>query len=205
MTSSPGSVHSRFLLILIAGVAAAWLVGLFLFAAQIRAIGEPVIDASLPAADAIVVLTGGSERLTTGLELLTAGKGRKLLVSGVHQGLTLDRVLAKRPVSKQLRDCCIVLGHAADNTVGNAEETRLWMESEKFHSLRLVTAHYHMPRSLLIFHRNLPGIEIIPHPVAPDSVKLSQWWLRAGTASLLIMEYNKYLYALARAQVEMLE
>ena len=205
MFITPSHVQRRFLLILIAGIAVAWLIGLFLFAAQISAIGEPVIDASLPATEAIVVLTGGSERLATGLELLAAGKGRKLLVSGVHPGLTLDHILAKHPIAKELRACCIILGHAADNTFGNAEETRVWMESEKLHSLRLVTAHYHMPRSLLIFHRVLPGIEIIPHPVAPDSVKLSHWWLRSGTASLLITEYNKYLYALARERLEMLE
>jgi len=174
-----------------------WVAGLFLFAAQIAAANEPVIDTFLQPTEAIVVLTGGSERLSTGLDLLMAGKGKKLLISGVPQEVNLKNILAKHSVSQELRDCCILLGHAADNTVGNADETRAWMAAEKYVSLRLVTAHYHMPRSLLIFKQALPGIEIVPHPVIPDSVKLRDWWTRSGTASLLIAEYNKYLYVLA--------
>jgi uncharacterized SAM-binding protein YcdF (DUF218 family) len=190
-------------LLFLAGLAfGGWLAGLFVFAAQITAFDEPAIDAALPPTEAIVVLTGGSERVSTGLELLMASKGKKLLISGVPQGLNLNHILVKHSVTPELRDCCVFLGHAADNTVGNAEETRVWVEAEKFHSLRLVTAHYHMPRSLLIFKKALPGIEIVPHPVAPDRVKLTDWWLRPGTASLLITEYNKYLFELGREWVE---
>jgi uncharacterized SAM-binding protein YcdF (DUF218 family) len=188
------------LLFLCTGLAAgAWLAGLFLFVAEVRTAEEPVIDAALPPSEAIVVLTGGSDRLATGLALLMAGKGSKLLISGVHPGLTLNKVLARQAVPQNLRDCCIFLGHVADNTIGNAEETRAWMESESFRSVRLVTANYHMPRSLLIFRAHLPNATIIPHTVAPESVKMGFWWLRPGTAGLLMMEYNKYLYTLARA------
>ncbi|NTU76923.1 MAG: YdcF family protein [Alphaproteobacteria bacterium] len=182
----------------------AWLVGFFAFITLVERYNEPVINPALEIADAIVVLTGGSDRLSTGVELLVAGKGRKLLVSGVHPGLTLDSVLAKHPVEPVLRDCCIFLGHAADNTLGNATETHAWISAENFHSLRLVTAHYHMPRSLLIFHRIMPETTIFPHPVVPESVKLESWWSHTGTASLLMTEYNKYLYALLNLPVEAL-
>jgi uncharacterized SAM-binding protein YcdF (DUF218 family) len=90
------------------------------------------------------------------------------------------------------------LGHAAESTLGNAEETQTWMSIENYHSLRLVTANYHMPRSLLIFHSSMPDAFIIPHPIAPESVKLQAWWRRPGTASLLVTEYNKYLIAVLR-------
>jgi uncharacterized SAM-binding protein YcdF (DUF218 family) len=198
-------IRSSFLMILILVLAALWLNGFLSFIDMIGGITEPVINDALSPTEAIVVLTGGSDRLTTGLELLAAGKGRKLLISGVHPGLTLNRVLAKYPVKQELRDCCIVLGHAADNTVGNAEETLAWMQAEKFHSLRLVTAHYHMPRSLMIFHELLPDMEIVPHPVIPDSVKLDDWWQTPHTASLLVMEYNKYLFARLRLWLETLQ
>ena len=93
-----------------------------------------------------------------------------------------------------------MLGHAADNTRGNADETLAFMMAEGFTSLRLVTAHYHMPRSLLLFRELLPPmIEVVPYPVDPDIVSLKDWWQRPGTAALLVMEYNKYLYAWARA------
>lgn len=191
----------RFFLIL-AGIAALlWLAGLQAFVAHIETLAEPAIGSALESTDAIVVLTGGSERVSTGLALLRAGKGKKLFISGVHAGLTLDEILGNQAAPKPLRDCCIVLGHAAGSTLGNAEETREWLRHQNAHSLRLVTANYHMPRSLLIFHAAMPEMTIIAHPVAPDSVKLEGWWAHPGTASLLVTEYTKYLWANARQWV----
>ncbi len=181
----------------------AWLAGFFIYIAQVSTASEPLIDAHLPATDAIVVLTGGSERISTGLDLLSAGKGRKLLISGVPQNLTLIHVLANHNVSPELRECCIMLGHDAVDTVGNAEETKTWVKAENIHTLRLVTAHYHMPRSLLLFRRMLPDTVITPHAVAPNSVPLDGWWKRYGTTSLLITEYNKYVVAMLREWWEM--
>ncbi len=180
-------------------VFAFWAGGLVLFVAQVTRYVEPKISQELDPTDAIVVLTGGSERLAAGIELLKAGKGKKLLISGVYPGVGLDRVLSGTDVSEELRTCCIALGYAADNTLGNAAETLAFMEKEGFHSLRLVTANYHMPRSHLFFRRRMPDLRITIHPVSPDIVSLSDWWVRPGTTSLLIGEYNKYLYARLRA------
>lgn len=178
-----------------AGICAAlWLAGLVLFANHVRNL-DAAAENQLAPTDAIVVLTGGSERLRTGLDLLKAGHGKKLFISGVHPHLTLDHVLGNTPLAPDLRACCIVLGHAAESTEGNAIETQNWMAFENYHSLRLVTANYHMPRSLLLFHAVMPEMVIIPHPVAPESVHLDDWWLHVGTASLLATEYNKYLVA----------
>jgi uncharacterized SAM-binding protein YcdF (DUF218 family) len=183
-----------------AGFAAlVWLAGLGVFVNSIEA-----LDARPPAeavTDAIVVLTGGSERLSAGFELLNAHKGKKLFISGVHPGLPLDRLPGNPPVPKELRDCCVTLGFDAETTFGNANETRNWMINEGYHSLRLVTANYHMPRSLLVFRAEMPDFEIVPHPVTPDSVKLDDWWRRPGTASLLVTEYDKYLLAALRLQL----
>ena len=70
--------------------------------------------------------------------------------------------------------------------------------SEGYRSLRLVTAWYHMPRSLLEFERAMPEISIIAHPVFPAEARPERWsaWHRA--ASLLLGEYIKYLAALFR-------
>ncbi|MDP6952784.1 MAG: YdcF family protein, partial [Alphaproteobacteria bacterium] len=70
-----------------------------------------------------------------------------------------------------------------------------WMAKEGYRSLRLVTAAYHMPRSLLEFHRAMPDLRLIPHPVFPDSVRLDAWWRHPGTVALLASEYAKYLLA----------
>ena len=39
-------------------------------------------------ADGIVVLTGGASRITDAIELLAAGRGKRLLISGVHRTTT---------------------------------------------------------------------------------------------------------------------
>jgi uncharacterized SAM-binding protein YcdF (DUF218 family) len=175
-----------------------WLLGLELFVAHIASLHEPASEPELEATDAIVTLTGGSERVPAGVALLEAGKGKMLLISGVHPGLTLDRLLGPEAVPKELRGCCIILGHAAESTMGNAEETLRWMQNQNYHSLRLVTANYHMPRSLMIFHAAMPDIKIIPHPVMPDGLQLSGWWLHPHTTNLLVVEYNKYIVAAVR-------
>ncbi len=183
-------------LFFVAGLAAVvWLTGLILFVEHVRTMDATTSTAISEPADAIVVLTGGSERVRTGVDLLKAGHGKKLFISGVHLGLSLEQVLGNQVVPVDLRNCCIILGHTAESTQGNVEETQSWLALENYHSMRLVTANYHMPRSLLLFHNLLPDVKIIPYPVVPETVVLDDWWRHGGTESLLITEYDKYLFA----------
>ena len=177
-------------------VLAGWSSGLIWFAETIPREQPP--QAALRHADALVVLTGGSERLAAGVEMLAAGHGDKLFVSGVYHGVDVRELLRLVKASPGKLECCIILGYAADSTAGNAEETAEWMRTERYTSLRLVTANYHMRRSMLEFTLALPGVEIIPYPVVPANVHLDEWWLWRGTASLIINEYHKYLLARLR-------
>lgn len=175
--------------LLAAGVV--WGAGLVRFAG---AIPDKVAD---PASrtDAIVVLTGGSERVATGLRLLAENKAERMFISGVHPAVDVAKLirLAGRPVADL--DSRVEAGHGALDTGGNAAETAAWIRQRGYRSLRLVTGYYHMPRSLFEFRMALPEAEVIPHPVFPNHVKQSTWWLRPGTAALIIGEYNKYLLA----------
>lgn len=172
-------------------VGIAWSAGLARFAG---AIPDRVAD---PAShtDAIVVLTGGSERVATGLQLLAENKAERMFISGVHPAVDVPKLikLAGRQVADL--DRRIEAGHGALDTGGNAAETAAWMRQRGYRSLRLVTGYYHMPRSLFEFRMTLPEAEVIPHPVFPGQVKQSDWWLRPATAALIIGEYNKYLLA----------
>ena len=141
--------------------------------------------------DAIVVLTGGSFRLEAGAALLAQGRARKLFVTGVTAGVEAGRLLPG--LSAEQIACCVILGRYADSTAGNARETAAWMGGEAYRSLRLVTASYHMPRSLDEFRAAMPGMEIVPHPVFPGHVKQDGWWRWPGTANLIASEYSKYL------------
>ncbi|MDH3738470.1 MAG: YdcF family protein [Alphaproteobacteria bacterium] len=149
-------------------------------------------------ADAIVVLTGGGGRLELGLRLLSQGTAAQLFISGVDPGVDKVALLQSRQISGATLDCCITLGHNANDTFGNAIETRRWMESRGYKSLYIVTANYHMPRSLVEFRSVLPEWELTPLPVHPASVRLDDWWRWPGTIRLLASEYTKYLATLAR-------
>lgn len=181
--------------IAIAVAAIAWCGGLAWFVTLVprNAIADP------SATDAIVVLTGGSQRVENGLTLLAQGKAKKLFVSGVYRSTDVKALLHAAKEPAQWLTCCIELGHEADNTRGNAAETAAWMKAENFHSLRLVTASYHMPRSLLEFSRAMPDIQIVPNPVFPNG-KYRVWWQSPHAVMLLLGEYMKYLFALTGLQ-----
>jgi uncharacterized SAM-binding protein YcdF (DUF218 family) len=168
-------------------------------------LSRPLPENQAISTDAIVVLTGGPLRLQSGMDLLRDGKGRKLFVSGVNQQVDLDALLRISGNAPDWASCCTAVGHDADNTLGNARETAQWMRQQGFKSLRLVTAWYHMPRSLLELDRAMPEIVIIAHPVFPDELTQEHWWLSSGAVLLLTGEYAKYLGALVRPVVERLQ
>jgi uncharacterized SAM-binding protein YcdF (DUF218 family) len=175
-------------------LAALWGGGLIAFS---RSIPGTVVDRTTPT-DAIIVLTGGSKRVATGLNLVTNGLAVRALVSGVHRDVEIEQLLQNGPnVGQDLR-CCVDAGHGALDTAGNASESAAWMRRHGFRSLRLVTASYHMPRSLLEFRHAMPEAIVIPHPVFSDDVKIDNWWQWPGTASLIVREYNKFLLSWAR-------
>jgi uncharacterized SAM-binding protein YcdF (DUF218 family) len=185
------------ILVLFGVVAVLWTTGLFWFAATLET--EPEI--SDRRTDAIVVLTGGSLRVEQGIKLLSRGLADKLFVSGVAQGVDVKKLLKISREAPEHLSCCIALGYEADDTAGNARETADWMQAQGYASLRLVTAAYHMPRSLLEFRRTMPEVEILPHPVFPAHVKQEDWWRWPGSTNLLVSEYSKFLIARLRAFV----
>ncbi len=177
-----------------------WTGGLISFAEGIPEHGSE----STTDTDAIVVLTGGSGRLRTGLDLLLAGRAKRLFVSGVYRGVDVTQLLALLKQSPDQVENRISIGNAVD-TIENALETKAWMHQQGFTSLRLVTAAYHMPRSLLEFQDAMPDIRIEPHPVFPEHVKQEFWWAWPGTMALTATEYNKYLVAWLRHKINALE
>ena len=90
----------------------------------------------------------------------------------------------------------------ATNTQENAAETAVWAATRGVTSIRLVTGGYHMPRSLLEFRGAMPDVELVPHPVFPDHVKLAKWWAYPGTLALTASEYTKFVAAWLRLRLE---
>ncbi len=186
---------------------AVWIVGMLAIASSAWAAGLVWFAMTIPRdvmdiethTDAIVVLTGGSERIDTGLKLLAEGRAEQLYISGVGGPTKAPELVARTASDPQLGER-VAIGNAI-NTPGNAAETAEWVHTHHISSIRLVTASYHMRRSLLELGAAMPEIKIIPHPVFPANVKSNDWWRWPGTASLIAREYTKFAITWAFQQI----
>jgi uncharacterized SAM-binding protein YcdF (DUF218 family) len=155
----------------------------------------PAADKPRRNADGIVVLTGGSSRVSDAIELLSAGYGRRLLISGVHPTNGYSDIQRTLPDSQRLLACCVDLDHSAVNTRSNATETRRWAVERGFHSLIVVTSNYHMPRAIVELSHAMPDIELVPFAVVGEKWREEPWWTSGAALRLLLSEYAKYLFA----------
>jgi len=152
--------------------------------------------------DGIVALTGGSQRIGDAIDLLACGYAGRLLITGVNEHTSKGEIARLNPGQRRLFDCCVDLDYRARNTVGNAVETRRWMDGNRFGSLIVVTSNYHMPRTLLELDAALPGAEKVPFPVVHEGTQADDWWRNPATARLLASEYVKYVAGWQRTRVE---
>jgi uncharacterized SAM-binding protein YcdF (DUF218 family) len=178
---------------LAAGGFALFVAGLVFFASSMHRYEK----AEVRPADGIVVLTGGEQRVREAIKLLADGHARRLLISGVNRQTTRDDLRRLTGLANVLFDCCVDIGYAALDTIGNAEETRNWAKTWQFNKLLVVTSTYHMPRSLAEFSRAMPAVDLLPHAVAARNFHNDAWWLHAATAKTVAIEYIKYLSSLS--------
>src|ERR1700722_9032675 len=142
---------------------------------------EVALDRS---ADGIVVLTGGPSRVTDGRERPAAGRGKRLLITGVNPGTTTGDIARQTVDYSRLLKCCVDLDYSALNTLGNAVQARLWAIEHGFKSLIVVTSSYHMPRALAELAHQLPDAALIPFPVVSDRLRIEPWWSNGETTKL---------------------
>ncbi|WP_186396013.1 MULTISPECIES: YdcF family protein [unclassified Stappia] len=152
-------------------------------------------------ADAIVVLTGGSERVKHALALLQAGNAERLLISGVHPETTPQQIVISTASDLSLFSCCVDLDRNANNTLENASETAKWARENGFARLLVVTSAYHMPRALLELRSTMSDFDLVPVPVQTADLAPERWHEEPRTALLLAREHLKYLLAWLRIAV----
>ena len=186
------------LVLLVAGLAAAFLAGFCRFAQTVTS-AEPPENAK---ADAIVALTGGASRIQDALQLLQEGRGRRLLITGVNPNTSRRELIRQTASPDALFDCCVDLDWRAMNTIGNAEEARKWAERGGFRSLIVVTSGYHMPRSMAELNHVMPDVDLVAYPVVPERLRDHPWWRDPQAARLLLGEYVKFVAAVARIRVD---
>lgn len=163
-----------------------WGLGFLWFSASVASAKPQSPDTKT---DAIIVLTGGDKRVNTGLDLLAANKADYLLISGVNAKVKPEEIIALWRGDHQKVLPKLTLGYTADSTATNATESREWIAKNNIRSVRLVTANYHMARSMLLMKQQVPDLQIVKHPVVPADFEpwREQFW------PLTFQEYNKFL------------
>ncbi|TAN60420.1 YdcF family protein [bacterium] len=143
-------------------------------------------------ADAIVVLTGGRNRVHEGLSLLRAGRAGTLILSGVGAVAGLDDIFFKQLTADERER--IILEKKSASTYENAVEAKKLMKEKRFKSMLLVTSVYHMKRAVFIFN-NVFGesLAITPQPVSSPNFDEKRWW---SEKSLIMLggEFFKYCW-----------
>lgn len=178
-----------------------FVLGLTASGIQYRALSLP-ISPPAPAGpfltDGLVVATGGQARIPTGLNLMIAGRAKRMLLTGVGSGITKDMLASSLTLSRLQKHqliCCVDLDFTAADTAGNAKATANWMQMNGFETLRLVTANYHIARARLEFERQMPNITIRYFAVSPPDLNPEGWYSDWRVARLLLRESVKYMAA----------
>ena len=154
-------------------------IGFVLFALTL---GKPAPADAAPT-DAVVVLTGGPHRIEHAVEVLRAGKAKRLLVAGADPLVTKADMARRLRGSQKLLKCCVDLGSESVDTRSNAEEADRWLALHHFRSLRLITSDWHMRRARYEFGKVLGS----KYTLVTDGVRSDPSFLT------LFGEYNKYI------------
>lgn len=141
-------------------------------------------------ADAIIVLTGGQNRIERGLELLSQGISTELFITGVNQAVSKKDILALAPKPDRVPDCCITLGYKAETTIENAIEAKEWLtDKPDIKTVELITSDYHIYRAAVEFRAIIEDVEFRLHPVPDMSTQKNAEHYFRTTSN----EYNKFL------------
>lgn len=173
----------------------AMLFGGFLHFADSITTMKPPAD---PKADAIVVLTGGYQRIDQAVDLLRQHAGNRLLISGVHPTTTRAQIRKLTQSPADLFNCCVDIGYDALDTIGNAREAVKWIHRNGYRHILVVTNNYHMPRSIAELKYVDADTDFIPYPVVSADLKTTAWFMEPNALRTMLYEYAKVLLAGAR-------
>ncbi len=139
---------------------------------------------------AIIVLTGGNNRIQTGLKLWQDNISDNLFITGVHPSVKKSDIISMWNGNEPLPKCCLTLGHKATTTRENAVETKAWIEKQNINDIKLVTSNYHITRALLEFKHIMPEVNITTNSVTEKTSPLKNYnfW------KISFLEYHKFMF-----------
>ncbi|MCZ7464364.1 YdcF family protein [Rhizobium rhizogenes] len=148
--------------------------------------------------DAIIVLTGGYQRIEQAVGLLRDGVGKRLLISGVNPATTRSQIRKMTQGSSDMFSCCVDMGYKAIDTIGNANEAASWIRDHNYSSIVVVTNNYHMHRSLHELRSASPQTQFIAYPVISADLARTNWFVEPDVVRTMLYEYLKFVAAAGR-------
>lgn len=148
-----------------------------------------------PKSDAIVVLTGGANRIQTAFSLMDKNLGDRLLITGVNSQTSKSAIFSALNRDVKNSKIEVDIDRLALDTIGNAKETALWAKNHGYKKIIVVTSDFHLSRSLLELKLAMPNVELIPYPAFANRIKNSDQYLRSN-----LKEYGKLVAATLRIQ-----
>ena len=201
-------IYRLFFTIIILSFCIFWFIGLFNYKEKIISLTKLSYKNTFN----IVILTGGSNRIKDGLNIINNFNkldlmNIKLLISGTGKGFTkssINKILPKKSHFDVFIKCCVELDSKSKNTNSNAIQTKVWINKNNIKKFVLITSNYHMPRALLELKELMPDIEIIAYPITPQKHGIKNWIYSFETFSLVLVEYTKFIVAKLRIKAKKL-
>ncbi|MBN2046670.1 MAG: YdcF family protein [Anaerolineaceae bacterium] len=168
-----------------------------------------IVEDDLHPADIIHVIAGLDHRTNYGIQLYHAGYADQLFLTGgwclEHQDIHAQ-VAAKQAVEQGVAAEDIIIDDTEIiSTYEEAGRLKIYIEQSPtpIESVIVVSDAFHMRRARWAYRRVLgKDIEILMAPVPLDeSPYLSEWWTEFNSRQMVIEEYTKFIYYIARYQI----
>lgn len=132
--------------------------------------------------DCGIVLTGGPGRIREGIDLLSRGAVKKLIISGVNGASSLPEIFPSWALYPEIHEDQVFLEKRSETTFGNAQQSLPLAEALQCRDVVLITSKIHMPRAYKTFKHVFPSqIEIVKNslPVSRSRSETLEIWYEA--------------------------
>ena len=144
-------------------------------------------------ADCAVVLTGGSNRVREGLDLLSRKQVRKLVISGVYSNAQLREIFPLWPFYGNVKENDVILDRRSTTTYGNAQQSLPIVEALGCRDVALVTSNLHMYRAYRTFQAAYPSSVGLSR-IAVNSGRAEATWTEVATEVFKSLFYSVWAY-----------
>jgi uncharacterized SAM-binding protein YcdF (DUF218 family) len=148
-----------------------------------------IVDEQPKPADAIIILSGGTDRVQHGVNLFKAGYADKIILTG-----SVARNMNKQVKALGVTADHVLLEERSHTTNQNAIYSLQIMQSQGYKSAIVVTSPYHTRRSGLIFRHQFKGLDVTVSAAPYDPSLTRYWWKDRKLAAAVTQEYLKLVY-----------